>query len=158
MNGALLGPIGDQAERARRTGTLAAVPASTLIGAVLLAAGAALFTVGSLGWQRRLPRNRFAGIRTPATLRSEATFRTANRAAAPSILAAGAICAAGGALSFGTDARTLTVIATVVGAGAIGLLLTGGLLGHRVAAAMPTTDGNCGHCACRSGAAPQRQT
>jgi uncharacterized membrane protein len=130
---------------------MAAVPASTLIGAVLLAAGATLFTVGSLSWRRRLPRNRFAGVRTPATLRSEAAFRVANRVAAPSMLASGVICAAGGALSFGTDVRTLTVIATVVGAGTIGLLLAGGLLGHRVAAAMPPPTGPCGHCACRSG-------
>jgi hypothetical protein len=48
------------------------------------------------------------------------------------------------------DDRTLTVIAGVVGAGAIGLLLAGGLLGHRVAAAMPP-NGNCSHCTCRSG-------
>ena len=118
------------------------MPASTLIGSVLLAAGAALLTVGSLGWLRWLPRNRFAGVRTPATLRSEAAFRAANRVAAPSVLAAGGFCAAGGALSFGTDVRTLTVIAGVAGAGAIGLLLTGGLLGHRVAAAMPPPTGD----------------
>jgi SdpI/YfhL protein family len=133
-------------------GILAGVSASTLLGVV---AGAGLLTVGLLGWRRRLPRNRFAGIRTPATLRSEAAFSAANRVAAPPVLAAGAVCAAGGALALGTGGPALTVIVAVAGTGAVGLLLAGGLLGHRVAAAMPAPPGSCGRCACRSGAAPQ---
>ena len=129
-------------------GILATVPASTLLGVLLLVAGAGLLTVGLLGWRRQLPRNRFAGIRTPATLRSEAAFSAANRVAAPPVLAAGAICAAGGALAFGTSGPALTAIVGVAGAGAIGLLLAGGLLGHRVAAAMPPPTGGCPGCRC----------
>ena len=119
---------------------------------VLLVAGAALLAVGLLGWRRQLPRNRFAGIRTPATLRSDAAFLAANRVAAPPVLAAGAICAIGGALAFATDGTVLPVIVGVTGAGAVGLLLAGGLLGHRVAAAIPPppTDA-CNGCACHSG-------
>ncbi len=98
---------------------------------MLLVAGGALITVGLLGWRRRLPRNRFAGVRTPATLRSEAAFIAANRVAAPPVLAAGAVCAAGGTLAFGTGGPALVVIVGVAGTGAIGLLLAGGLLGHR---------------------------
>jgi hypothetical protein len=118
------------------------VPASTLLGVLLLVAGAGLLTVGLLGWRRRLPRNRFAGIRTPATLRSEAAFSAANRVAAPPVLAAG------GALAFGAGGLALTAIVGVAGAGAIGLLLAGGLLGHRVAAAMPPPTGGCPGCRC----------
>ncbi|MGB8961382.1 MAG: SdpI family protein, partial [Pseudonocardiaceae bacterium] len=59
---------------------------SMLLGVLLLVAGGALITVGLLGWQRRLPRNRFAGIRTPATLRTDAAFSAANRVAAPPVL------------------------------------------------------------------------
>lgn len=119
-----------------------------LFGALLLVAGAGLLTVGVLGWRRRLPRNRFAGVRTPATLRSDAAFIMANRVAAPPVLAAGGVCAAGGALALGAGGPALTVIVAVAGAGAVGLVLAGGLLGHRVAAAMPSPVGGCAGCTC----------
>jgi uncharacterized membrane protein len=128
------------------------VPAFALLGVVLLVAGGALFTVGLLGWRQRLPRNRFAGVRTPATLRSEAAFIAANRVAAPPVLAAGAICVAGGALAFGTATPALAVIAGVAGAGAVGLLLAGGLLGHRVATKMSPPEASCSGCVCGAGA------
>ncbi|HEY3893798.1 MAG TPA: SdpI family protein [Pseudonocardiaceae bacterium] len=121
---------------------------STLLGAVLLAAGAGLFVVGLLGWQRRLPRNRFAGMRTPATLRSDAAFVAANRVGAPPVLAAAAVCAAGGGLALGTNGAALTVIVAVAGAGAVGLLLAGGLLGHHVATAIPPPRTGCANCTC----------
>ncbi len=121
---------------------------STLLGVLLLVTGAGLLTVGLLGWWRRLPRNRFAGIRTPATLRSEAAFSAANRVAAPPVLAAGAVCAAGGALTFGTGGPVLAAIVGVAGTSAIGLLLAGGLLGHRVATAMPPPTSGCAGCRC----------
>ncbi len=122
--------------------------ASTLLGVVLLVGGAALLSVGLLGWQQRLPRNRFAGIRTPATLRSEAACSVANRVAAPPVLAAGSVCAAGGALALGTDGSALMMSVGMAGAGTVGLLLAGGLLGHRVAAAMPPPPTHCGGCTC----------
>ncbi len=125
--------------------------ASRLLAVVLLIAAAALFTVGLLGWQRRLPRNRFAGIRTAATLRSDAAFNAANRVAAPTVVAAGAVCAAGGALALGAGGAMLAVIVSVAGAGAVGLLLAGGLLGHRVASAVPPPTGGCAGCACSGG-------
>ncbi len=125
--------------------------ASALLGVVLLVVGGALLTVGVLGWRQRLPRNRFAGIRTPATLRSEAAFIAANRVAAPPVLAAGAVCAAGGVLAFGTGGPALAVIVGVAGAGTVGLLLAGGLLGHRVATTLPPPTGGCANCACTPG-------
>ncbi|MBA2472207.1 MAG: hypothetical protein DLM61_17020 [Pseudonocardiales bacterium] len=122
-----------------------------MLAVVLLSAAAALLTVGLLGWQRRLPRNRFAGIRTAATLRSDAAFSAANRVAAPTVVAAGAVCAAGGGLALGTGGPALTVIVAVAGTGAVGLLLAGGLLGHRVATAIPAPAGGCAGCACSGG-------
>jgi len=127
------------------------VSVSALFGVVLLVAGGALLTVSLLGWRQRLPRNRFAGVRTPATLRSEAAFIAANRVAAPPVLAAGAICAAGGALAFGTGGPALAVIIGVTSIGAVGLLVAGGLLGHRVAAAVPPPEASCSGCACGAG-------
>ncbi|HVE96369.1 MAG TPA: SdpI family protein [Pseudonocardiaceae bacterium] len=126
--------------------------ASALVGVVLLAAGSGLITVGLLGWRQRLPRNRFAGVRTSATLRSDAAFVAANRVAAPPVLAAGAVCAAGGGLALGANGSALTVIAAVAGIGAVGLLLAGGLLGHRVAADIPAPGAGCAGCTCRGGA------
>ncbi|HEX2301449.1 MAG TPA: SdpI family protein [Pseudonocardiaceae bacterium] len=123
--------------------------ASTILGAVLLVAGVALGIVGLLGWQQRLPRNRFAGIRTPATLRSDAAFAVANRVAAPTVLAAGAVCATAGALALGAEGAMLTVIVAVAGLGTLALLIAGGLLAHRVAAAMPSSPAaGCGSCSC----------
>lgn len=118
-----------------------------MLGVLLAATGVGLLTVGLLGWGRRLPRNRFAGIRTPATLRSDAAFTAANRVAAPPVLAAGAICVAAGALVWGTEGATLAVIAGVAGVGTIALLIAGGLLGHRVATAIPPPAA-CRSCAC----------
>jgi uncharacterized membrane protein len=127
------------------------VSASASLGAVFIVAGAGLLTVGLLGWWRRLPRNRFAGIRTPATLRSEAAFSAANRVAAPPVLAAGAVCAAAGVLALGMDGLALTVIIAVAGAGAAGLLLAGGLLGHRAATGIPAPTSGCAGCSCGGG-------
>ena len=122
--------------------------ASVLLGVVLLVVGGAVLTVGVLGWRQRLPRNRFAGIRTPATLRSEAAFTAANRVAAPPVLAAGAVCAVGGLLAFGAAGPALAAIAGVTGAGTIGLLIAGGLLGHRVATTLPPSADGCAGCTC----------
>ena len=130
------------------------MPATILLGGLLLVAGTALLLVGVLGWCRRLPRNRFAGIRTPATLRSDVAFVAANRVAAPPVLAAGAICAAGGGLALGAGGPALPVIVAVAGVGAVGLLLAGGLLGHRVAAAIPPPTVGCVGCACRGSGCP----
>jgi hypothetical protein len=114
---------------------------------VLLLAGAVLITVGWLGWRRRLPRNRFAGVRTPATLRSQAAFSAANRVAAAPIGAAGVVCAAGGALALRAQGAELAVITGITGAGAVGLVLAAGLLGHRVAVAMAApSPGRCAGC------------
>ena len=119
---------------------------------LLITAGAALLTVGLLGWWGRLPRNRFAGVRTPATLRSDAAFTLANRVAAPPVLAAGAVCVAAGALALGAGGVMLTVIVAVGGAGTVALLIAAGLLGHRVAAAVPVQPTGCGGCSCNGGA------
>jgi uncharacterized membrane protein len=132
-------------------GILTVVSASVLLGLILLIVGAGLLTVGLLGWRRRLPRNRVAGIRTPATLRSQAAFEAANRAGAPPVVAAGAVCAAGGALALAAGGPALAVIVGVAGAGTIGLLIAGGLLGHQVAATMPPPAGGCAGCTCSGG-------
>jgi hypothetical protein len=137
--------------RARRT--LCVVSASTVLGTALIVMAAALLVVGLLGWFQRLPRNRFAGIRTPATLRSDAAFAAGNRVGAPPVVAAGAICAVAGAVAFDAGRSVLVVIVGVAGAGVLALLVAGGLLGHRAASAVPApaSTAGCGGCACGAG-------
>lgn len=122
---------------------------STVLGMVLLVAGVALLAIGVLGWLQRLPRNRFVGIRTPATLRSDVAFSMANRVAAPPILAAAVVCTAAGALALASVGAMLAVIVSVAALGALTLMVAGGLLGHRVAVAMtPARPAGCAGCAC----------
>ncbi len=125
------------------------VAPTVLLGAVLLAAGGGLLTVGMLGWQRRLPRNRVAGVRTPATLRSQEAFTAGNRVAAPPVLAAGAVCVLGGTLAFGARGTALWMLVGGVGVVALVLVAAGGVLGDR--AASMVRPAGCGGCACGAG-------
>ncbi len=98
-----------------------------------LVVGLALGAVGALGWRERLPRNRFAGVRTPATLRSDRTFRVANKIAGPPVAAAGAV----GVLTGAAGLVAGLVVATVGFVGMVGIAVAGGVLGHRAAEALP---------------------
>jgi hypothetical protein len=50
-------------------------------------------------WQGRVQRGSAIGVRTPSTMRSDAAFETANKAAAPLSGAGGAVLAVGGVLA-----------------------------------------------------------
>ncbi|GAA3463625.1 hypothetical protein GCM10018963_56380 [Saccharothrix longispora] len=50
---------------------------------MLAAGGPSSAVVGCLGMAERLPCNRFAGVRTPATMRGDAAFKAADKAAGP---------------------------------------------------------------------------
>jgi len=50
-------------------------------------------------WQGRVARGSAAGVRTRSTMRSDAAFETANKAAAPVTGAGGAMLAVGGVLA-----------------------------------------------------------
>ncbi|MYW71290.1 SdpI family protein, partial [Pseudonocardia sp. SID8383] len=67
-----------------------------LLAALLLLAGVVLVVLAVLGATGRLPRNRFAGVRTADSLRTADAFAIANRVAAPPVGAAGAIALVGG--------------------------------------------------------------
>lgn len=113
-----------------------------MIGAALVVVGVALLAVALLGAGSRLRRNRFAGVRTAATLRSEDAFAVANRVAAPLIGAAGAVGAVGGAmLLVGGPAGVVAVVLAVTVIGVLVLTGLGGMLGDRAATAVPTADG-----------------
>lgn len=57
--------------------------------------------VGAAGLRRRLRRNRFLGVRSEQTMRSETAFAVANQVAAPGYLGAAAVLVVGGVLSLG---------------------------------------------------------
>jgi hypothetical protein len=119
-----------------------------VIAAVVLAVvGLVVATVGLLGLTERLPVNRFAGVRTTATMRDADTFRVGNKAAGLPVAVAGLVGLAGGLLGLAT------VVATVVAAvGMIAIALAGGMLGHRAALAVPEPEkelpAGCAGCAC----------
>lgn len=65
----------------------------SLVLALLVVALASLVVagVGYLGWQGRLARNRWVGIRLPATLASDERWHAAHAAAGPWMIAAGMV-------------------------------------------------------------------
>nr|WP_093944890.1 SdpI family protein [Actinoalloteichus hoggarensis] len=105
-----------------------------MLAAVLLPAGAALLVIGWRGLRETLPRNRFAGVRTEATLRSDEAFRVGNRAAGLPTLVSGVIgvLTAAGVLGLSGPAQWLALGVGVLGL--IGLTVAGGVLGTRAAA------------------------
>lgn len=108
-------------------------------GSVLLLAGLVLLAVGVLGAGRRLPRNRWVGIRTAATLRSDAAFAHGNRVGGVPAAAAGAVALLGGAaLLAGGDGAVDWVVLAVATLGSVGLAGLAGSVGDRAAAAVPT--------------------
>lgn len=118
----------------------------TVVGVVMAAAGIALAVVGALGWRRRLPRNRFAGVRTAATLRDDETFAVGNQVSAPLTVTAGAgALVAGVAALFAPSTLAAWVLVGLGFAGMLVLTLVGGVLGDRAArlAAPSDTLGGC---------------
>jgi hypothetical protein len=108
-----------------------------VLGSLLVLVGFALLAVAALGLRRRLPRNRWAGVRTDATLRSEAAFTVANQVAAAPLGAAGAVAVAGGvALLAGASGGLAWALLVVSLVGATVLAGVGGVAGDRAAAAV----------------------
>lgn len=118
----------------------------TVLGVMMAVAGLALAVVGVLGWRRRLPRNRFAGVRTAATLRDDETFAVGNQVSAPLTVTAGvAGLVAATAAAFAPAAVTGWVLAGIGILAMLALMLVGGVLGDRAAtlAAPVETLGGC---------------
>jgi hypothetical protein len=109
-----------------------------VLGALLVLLGAALLTVATLGSRRRLPRNRWAGVRTMASLRSDEAFAIANQVAAAPLAAAGAVGLAGGiALLAGAPGLLGWGLLAVSLAGVLVLSGVGGVAGDKAACAVP---------------------
>jgi uncharacterized membrane protein len=104
-----------------------------MIGAAVLVivVGLVLVVLAVASWQERLPRNSFAGVRTPSTMRSDQAFKVANKVAAPLTAAGGVVLALGGVLSavLGKSSAGPALIACALACAV--LCVVGGVLGAR---------------------------
>ncbi|OZF03619.1 SdpI family protein [Rhodococcoides fascians] len=107
----------------------------------------------------KLPRNRWAGVRTAESMRDDETFVMANKVAGPTTAASALLLLIGGAAAlmlggaFSIIAVVVCLLAAFVTAG------VGGSIGARAAAAKPTSEtGGCGHscisCSLKDACAP----
>ncbi|SFT72066.1 SdpI/YhfL protein family protein [Actinopolyspora lacussalsi subsp. righensis] len=130
-----------------------AVASLIIVCAVVILAGLAALALGWRGLRGTLPRNRYAGVRTPAALRDDETFRLANRVAAPPILAGGTIAVVVGCCLAALGGTGTGWLITGIGVlGALVLIVAGGVLGGRAAAAVPETAPAASGCAACSSA------
>jgi hypothetical protein len=110
---------------------------------------------GFLGWREKLPRERGAGVRTAATMRSVEAFRIGNKVAGLPTLVGGLVGVVGGVAGLLMPDTAGLVIATVVGlVGLFALLVGGGVLGNNAASAVPEPadiPAGCAGCACGAG-------
>jgi uncharacterized membrane protein len=123
---------------------------------LLLAVGLLIFTIGLLGLRERLPRNRFLGVRTPASLRDDETFRVANKVAGLPTVVGGVVAIAAATAGFLVPSTGATIACFGLGlAGMLAITAGGGVIGHRAALAVPeplaktrTVPAGCGGCQC----------
>jgi hypothetical protein len=110
---------------------------------------------GFLGWREKLPRERGAGVRTIATMRSDEAFRVGNRVAGLPTLVGGLIGVLGGVAGLVMPTTSGAIIAAVVAlAGLFALLVGGGVLGNTAASTVPEPSNvpvGCSGCACGAG-------
>jgi hypothetical protein len=145
------------------------LPVRLTLGVLLVVLGAALLTIAVLGLRRKLRRNRWAGVRTAASLRSDAAFAVANQVAAAPLGAGGGVAVVGGGALLAGATGVLGWTLVVVSAIAMFVLTgVGGVAGDRAAGAVPAPDpgpsacgGACAGCdlvaGCRTAAAGAQQ-
>ncbi|HEX6359735.1 SdpI family protein [Actinophytocola sp.] len=122
------------------------------VALVPLVIGLVLAVLGLLGFLERLPRNRFGGVRTPATLRDDETFRVGNKVAGLPIAVGGWVGVVGGGVSLLLTGAATIVAAVIALAGMLVIAAAGGVLGHRAAEAVPAPEpelpAGCKGCQC----------
>ena len=105
------------------------------LGLLWLVVGVVIARIGWLGVKGRLPRQHWAGIRLPSTMRSDETWRAAHRAGGPWLVAGGLVGVLGGAgLLLVRPTATVAAEASLVVVGALLVLfLVAGTFGVRAA-------------------------
>lgn len=119
-----------------------------VVAVVLFVLAVAVGGVAVAGLIGKLPRNRWAGVRTEDSLRSDESFALANKVAGPTMLAAAGMLVIGGVAAltiggvFGVAVAIIAVVVAVLTAG------FGGGIGARAAAALPQQSGCGNDCNC----------
>jgi uncharacterized membrane protein len=85
----------------------------------------------------RLPRNRFAGVRTAEAMRDDETFTLANRVAGPTTAASALVLAIGAVAALALSGIAAIVGVVVALVAALFIAAAGGTIGARAAAAVP---------------------
>ena len=98
--------------------------AGTGIALVMLAFGGVLIAyIGILGFAGKLPRNRFAGIRTSRTLASDDAWRTAHTSGGPALVFGGvavfAVALAFAPIAFAGKLGDTALVAVVIAAAGV---------------------------------------
>jgi uncharacterized membrane protein len=107
-----------------------------MLGLTLVVAGGALVVIGRKQQAGTLRRNWLVGLRTAQTMRSDAAWDAAHRATAGLVAAAGVVqLIAGGAVLVlrPTDDGAFAAIVLGGAAATLGLVLTAGVRGDRIA-------------------------
>jgi uncharacterized membrane protein len=103
-----------------------------MIGAaVLVVAGVLVAASGFLGLTGRLARNRWAGVRTSATMRDDRAFRVGNQAAGPAVVGGGVVAILCGVIAMASSGSAGWVLGGVIVM--VLLVVAGGVRGDRAA-------------------------
>lgn len=130
-----------------------------ILATVLFVVAVVVGGVAVAGLAGKLPRNRWAGVRTADTLATEESFVLANRIAGPTLLAAALLLVMGGVGALVLGGVTGIAVAVVAMVAALVTAGFGGSLGSRAAAAMPAAASGCGNdCNCGSAPEPAAET
>ncbi|WP_068002546.1 SdpI family protein [Nocardia pseudobrasiliensis] len=131
-----------------------------VVALILFVLAAVAVVTGVLGLTGSLPPNRFVGVHTEEALRTEETFRVANRVAAPTSIGAGVLLAAGGLVTLVAGGVLGMVVAVVVAVIALFTLGAGAnAAGRSIVGLAPAPEvggcGNaCGACSLRDACQP----
>ena len=103
------------------------------LGLLWLVAGGAITAIGIAGMRGRLPRQHWAGIRLPSTMRSDEAWNAAHRAGGPWLLAAGLVPAACGlSLVLARPGDELAAAVSLAAAGwLLAMVVAAGVVGVR---------------------------
>ncbi|RVW02030.1 SdpI family protein [Rhodococcus xishaensis] len=115
-----------------------------IVAVVLFFAAVGLAALGIAGLTGRLSRNRWAGVRTPESLRDDEAFALANKVAAPTILASAVVLGIGGVAATLLDGILPIFAVSVSVVAALLTAAVGGTLGSRAAGALPEETSGCG--------------
>ncbi len=116
-----------------------------VVALILFLLAAVAVVTGVLGLSGTLPPNRFFGVHTEDAVRTEETYRVANRVAGPTSIGAGLLLAAAGAIAL-VAGIWVGVVATVV-ALVIALFTLGAGVNaatEAIAGLVPAETGGCG--------------